>query len=328
MKIFLTFDYELFFGSDSGTVEKCLLAPTNRLLSLAKKHGASFTFFIDTGYLIQVEEYAPLYPALKDDLDKVKIQIKRIVSEGHSIGLHVHPHWEKSYYVDGKWHMFTQGTYKLADFSDEEIVSIMTRYKTYLDQLTGQTSNIFRAGGWCIQPFHRLHDIFKELDIQLDSSVMPGASYSAGEYAYDFSHAPQTSHYRFEEDVCVEKKDGFFMEYPIASLSYSPIFYWKLYMLGRMFPREHKMLGDGHFLAQPGRKWHQLTASTITHVSTDGYYASQLKKSVHKFEKRGHLSMVTIGHPKSMTEYSFKKLDQFLSSACKKHSFHSLSEVF
>jgi hypothetical protein len=133
--------------------------------------------------------------------------------------------------------------------------------------------------------------------------------------------------YRFDEDVCEENLNGFFVEYPIATRCYSPLFYWELYVLGRLFPQRHKMLGDGQFLAQPGRKRANLTSTTITHVSTDGYYSSQLLKSVYEYQKMGYSSIVVIGHPKSMTEYSFKKLDQFLAITSKKHSFHSLSEV-
>ncbi len=322
----LTFDYELFFGTHSGSVQKCLLQPTERLLSLARKYGATYTFFVDCGYLIKAEEYAPFHPEIRDDLDKVKTQIKQILTEGHAIGLHVHPHWEKSYYADGRWQMVTEGAYKLADFSDRDVEDILTRYKSYLDQLTGQRSTVFRAGGWCIQPFDRFHKIFKSLGIKIDSSVIPGAKFLAGEYSYDFSQAPNQACYPFEEDVCIEKKEAFFTEYPIASMRYSPIFYWELYILGRLFPKRHKMIGDGQFLAQPGRKWSSLTSYTTTHVSTDGYYASQLEKSARKHSKRGYNSMVIIGHPKCMTAFSFQRFEQFLASMSKKHTIVSLTE--
>ena len=55
MKIFLTYDYELFFGDPTGSVEKCIIEPTQRLLEIAKRTGARYTFFIDVGYLKQLE---------------------------------------------------------------------------------------------------------------------------------------------------------------------------------------------------------------------------------------------------------------------------------
>ena len=36
MNIFLTLDYELFFGTNSGTQEECIVNPTNKLLNIFK----------------------------------------------------------------------------------------------------------------------------------------------------------------------------------------------------------------------------------------------------------------------------------------------------
>ncbi len=44
MNIFLTFDYELFFGEKTGTVEKCMINPTNELLKISKKYSIPMTF--------------------------------------------------------------------------------------------------------------------------------------------------------------------------------------------------------------------------------------------------------------------------------------------
>ena len=48
--ILLTFDYELFLGSRSGTVDNCLIIPTSKILEVLKRHGAKAVFFIDTSY--------------------------------------------------------------------------------------------------------------------------------------------------------------------------------------------------------------------------------------------------------------------------------------
>ena len=56
--IFVTFDYELFFGVQTGTAENCLLDPTNRLIQMAEKYQARFTFFVDVLYLMKLKEYS------------------------------------------------------------------------------------------------------------------------------------------------------------------------------------------------------------------------------------------------------------------------------
>ena len=68
MNIFLTFDYELFFGKHVGTVSKCMLEPTEELFNLAKGLDVSYTFFVYVGYLIQAEKY----PELSNEVHMVK----------------------------------------------------------------------------------------------------------------------------------------------------------------------------------------------------------------------------------------------------------------
>jgi peptidoglycan/xylan/chitin deacetylase (PgdA/CDA1 family) len=327
VNIFLTYDYELFFGEDTGSVEKCLIEPTDRLLELSKRYSCKMTFFVDVGYLIKLEEFAKQFPELNKDSQVVKDQILRMISAGNDVQLHIHPHWERSFYQEGKWVVNTDGAYKLSDFSDDEITSIVTRYKQYLDQLIGRKTSTFRAGGWCIQPFIRVEKVFKELDLIYDSSVFPGGKFSSPHYDFDFTKAPKKARYRFDTDVCAEQTNGYFTEFPISSWRYSPLFYWRLYILGRLFPSRHKMLGDGKFLSQPGRKTSVLTNFTWNHVSTDGFYVSKLNTCVRSFDDRSFSDMVVIGHPKSMTVYSFEKLEKFMNRWNNKHSFITFRDL-
>ena len=55
MNIFLTYDYELFFGESTGSVDKCMIEPTNQLLKIAKEFNIKMTFFVDVGYLIKLK---------------------------------------------------------------------------------------------------------------------------------------------------------------------------------------------------------------------------------------------------------------------------------
>lgn len=327
VNVFLTYDYELFFGEHTGSVEKCLIQPTERLLQISKEHSVPMTFFVDVGYLIKLEEFAVKHPELQRDREKVLNQIEQMIQSGNDVQLHIHPHWEKSYYSEGKWVVVTDGAYKLADFSDEEIRSIVTRYKKYIDNLIGRETSTFRAGGWCIQPFDRLEKIFRELDLIYDSSVFPGGSFTSPHYDFDFTKAPKKARYRFDSDVCEEVENGYFTEFPISSWRYSPLFYWRLYILGRLFPARHKMLGDGKFLSQPGRKTSVLTNFTWNHVSSDGFYASKLNRCIRSFSERGFSDMVIIGHPKSMTLFSFEQLEKFIGNWYNKHSFITFRDL-
>ena len=45
MQIHISFDYELFFGNASGSAQKCILEPTQKLIDIATKHKVPFIFF-------------------------------------------------------------------------------------------------------------------------------------------------------------------------------------------------------------------------------------------------------------------------------------------
>ncbi len=319
MKIYLTFDYEIFFGDKSGSVEKCMIEPTNRLFEIAASRNVSYTFFVDVGFLIASEKYSEL----KKSLSKVKQQIMKMRNFGHSVQLHIHPHWEKAVFENGEWNMNVDEAYKLADFSKEEAENIVRKYKTYLDELIKEKTTTFRAGGWCIQPFSLLKNVFLELGIKNDTSVFRGAYLQTKHYNIDFRNVPLKSKYSFSDDATVEDVNGEFVEYPISSLRYSPSFFWWLYGLGRLFPKQHKMIGDGFAVGQGGRKFEILTSFTDFHVSSDGYYAKKLDTALQKSINLKHEEMVVIGHPKSLTLYSVKKLESFIQKHEKSHQFIS-----
>ncbi len=327
MNIFLTYDYELFFGVKPGTVQKCLLDPTRNLLHLAKEFNAPMTFFVDVGFLMKLEDAANLFPALKQEFDAVVFQLEEILISGSDIQLHIHPHWEKSFYSGSEWIINTSNCYKLEDFSDDEAIDIIVRYKEYLEKLIGRSVHTFRAGGWCIQPFERWSQTFKSLGIKYDTSVFPGGQFQSEHYAFDFRKAPKKSYYKFENDVCKEDENGFFTEYPISSMRYSPLFYWRLYILGRLFPLQHKMLGDGIFLSQPGRKKSVLTNFTWNHLSTDGYYVSKLPSALSKMKKLNYTDAVVIGHPKSNTNFSVQNLRRFLKKNQSNYTFKTFGQL-
>lgn len=328
MHVLLSFDYELFFGKETGSVEQCMIRPTNQLLSLCRKYGIRMTFFVDVGYFIQLEAHVERFPALAKDLQQIKLQIVDMLALNCDVQLHIHPHWEKSTYDGQQWQIVTDGCYKLDDFSDEEIEEIVKRYAHYLQALTNKPVTSFRAGGWCIQPFSRLAKVFAEIGIVCDSSVFPGGQFQSPHYDFDFTAVPRFSPaYRFENDVCVADPNGRFVELPIASWLYKPEFYWRLYILGRLFPSRHKMMGDGTFLAQPGRKTSVLTQPVWNHVSCDGYYAGMLSKQAAFYDKRGVEHFVVIGHPKGLTVYAIEQLERFVRTHQNKYTFPSFSDL-
>lgn len=281
---------------------------------------------MDTGYLKKLIEYKDQYPKVKHEHDLVIDQIKTLVKEGHDCQLHIHPHWEDSTHNGKDWEM-NISRYKLVDFSDEEIEKIVLEYQQILKVITQKTVNIYRAGGWCLQPFSRIQKAFEKADLRLDSSVFPGGKFTSGNYFYDFTNTPQKSTWKFSNDLCSEDAKGLFLEYPISSYKYSPIFFWKLFLNGRLDPKNHKPIGDGFPMPAPGQRKKMLTAGMLLSASCDGYFVTKLDTILKKNQTLGFNEMVVLGHPKALTHFALKKLEQFVIRHKNKHAFTTFTEV-
>lgn len=326
MDIFLTYDYELYFGNPTGTAEKCILHPTDQLRKIASNTGIKMVFFIDTGYLKKLHEFSQNYNSVKEEYNQITNQIKTLVAEGHDCQLHIHPHWEDCSHDGSKWIMNTS-RYKLSDFSDDEIEKIVLEYQKILQNVTQKNVNIYRAGGWCIQPFSRLKKSFEKAGLVIDSSVFPGGKNTDGNYNYDFTSTPAKSNWKFNSDVCIEEPGGNFTEYPIASFNYSPVFFWKLFLKGRLNPQHHKPVGDGYPMPSPGMRKQMLTKGMLLSASSDGYFVTKLESILKQQQTKGFSEMVVLSHPKANTVFALRQLEAFILNNKNRHRFLTFSDL-
>ena len=326
MNVFLTYDYELFFGEPTGTAAKSILEPTDLLRAIASRTGAKMTFFIDTGYLKKLNELKDRFPKVRAEHQAITQQIKTLVAEGHDCQLHIHPHWEDCTHDGTNWKMNTD-RYKLVDFSDAEIERIVLEYQQILRDVTQKPVTIYRAGGWCLQPFSRIRPAFEKAGLVLDSTVFPGGKFTAGNYYYDFTSTPEKSTWRFSDDLCKEDANGPFVEYPIASYKYSSLFFWKLFLLGRLNPKDHKPMGDGYPMPSPGLRKQMLTRGMLLSASCDGYFVTKLDAVLKKHQQKKFNELVILGHPKACTHYALRKLEDFITRQKHNHHFLTFTEA-
>ncbi len=325
--IFFTFDYEVFFGSRTGTTEKCLLEPTRKLIRLAAKHQAKFTFFVDVLYLMRLRYYSTM-PELKNDYDNILSQLRTLVNDGHDIQLHLHPHWIKASY-DGIWKL-DYSNYRIQNFSKEEVNEIVYSSIKFLEGITSQKIFAFRAGGWCIQPFEKLNLPFAMNGVWLDSTVYHKGFNKSSTHFYDFRKSPDLDSWNFNNDPVIADNNGAFMELPIASFVFSPIFFWRLIFIKKFFHEKFLAAGDGNALSK-GRSQllRMILLPTRSVVSIDGYKSSVISSAFNKFLSTGKNNFVVIGHPKAMSSFSFNKLDSFITTAISQgHHIASIRGVF
>lgn len=327
MNLFITYDYELFFGQPTGTVENCIIKPTQAIMNIAKKHQVQMVFFVDVGYLKQLEVYRRQFSQVQEEYQKITQQIKDLVAQGHDCQLHIHPHWEDVTHDGMQWQM-NVNRYKLVDFEEEKIIEIVSEYKQILESLTQKPVVAYRAGGWCLQPFSKIKKAFLKAGLLYDSTVFPGGKNTKGNYFYDFTSVPNKDAWRFSDDLCVENPNGEFLEFPISNWTYSALFFWRLFVWGRLDPKNHKPMGDGYPMPSPGMKKQMLTKGMTLSASVDGYFVTKLNQVVQKNQKKGWKQTVIIGHPKAATHFALKQLDQFIENQLRKgNSFKTFSQL-
>lgn len=315
MRIFLTLDYEVFFGRRTGSVARTLLEPTEALLSVADRHRAPLVFFVDAGFIVRLRAEMHKDAALRREHDAVVKQLARLARAGHEIQLHVHPHWEDSRWTPAGWHIDTS-RYALHAFEPPAIAEIVARYAAALRDIAGTRSAFaYRAGGWVIQPFAKLRAALRGAGVTIDSTVYANGRSDGAIQPFDFRGAPARSRWRFDDDPMVEVADGPFLEMPIASRTLHPAFFWTLACLKRLGGARHRAFGDGSAIPlEGGDLARKLTRRTASVVSIDGYKASFLAAAAEDYRARGLEDFVVIGHPKALTPYSLGRLDEFLGS--------------
>ena len=218
-RIIISFDYELFFGDNPGTVQGSLVGPTNRILEALKYANGRATFFVD--YLMLK------YMLCENDTTKAEAaliieQLKEIIRQGSRIELHLHPHWVDAKYHDGNWDFSDFSHYCLSSLPQQEITEMFVEGTTFLENIAREVDPsykivAYRAGGWAVLPFSKMKEGFLKAGLKVDSSVMQGAIIESNGIRLDFTNSPIKAVYHFNDDVLKEEENGSFIESQICS---------------------------------------------------------------------------------------------------------------
>lgn len=295
-----TYDYELFFKI-SGTVEKCLIQPTDLILDFFKKNNQCGTFFVDAIFLERLKEV----DEEKTAFAKIVSQLQRMVLEGSRIELHLHPHWLDAEYLNGSWHFPHYLNYQIQSLSQYEIRNIFTRTTHLLNSIAREVDpsysvHCYRAGGWCIQPFEKLYNPFLENEIYVDSSVCLGIK-EENIRNYDFTNfrLENSKYWNFDLDPLLENKDGGLTEIPIHSIKRN----FATRIFRRLFQRGDSYFGDGSGLvfSHTIPKFKLLLSwfkNSQVMFSTDDISSFEIKRFLKSYQPNN--IYVVINHPKCL----------------------------
>ena len=294
-KICLTYDYELFFGPNSGTPLESIIKPTKIILASLKRYDLLGTFFVDVLYLIKLIEVEEEH----DNLNKIESQLIEIVKSGHRIELHLHPHWLDAKYDNGKWEFESYDHFMLNSLSLDKVIDLFNQGTTYLESIVNQVDPeykvlCFRAGGWCIQPFDNLKHAFYLSGLKLDSSVAK-EMFEDNSRKYDFRNSPNLSHWKFLDDPLVNCSYGKYIEAPIYT--YNEYFFDRFIenFLIKVFKCD--ILGDGSCLIGKDMGFLNKFKKRKKMLTTDSTFSFELKRVIQKTKSDLY---VIINHPKTM----------------------------
>jgi hypothetical protein len=334
-KMLLTFDYELFLGKCSGTVERCLLEPTYKIQLILKKHQLQAIFFIDTTYIYRLVQLSKDHPLVALDLNKIISQLKLLAEDGHSLFHHFHPHWLDAIYDQNtnQWDCSNHSRFALSHLEIEEISTLIDFSTDFLKSMYQSTQVPeyfgFRAGGLYSQPFERLVPLFKEKKIKYDFSVLKGARSQQSNFGFDYTQANNISesNYRFEKSNTLLESEGYFVEYsmtnftmPLLQRLINSMFY-RLNAKKLTWTRFGDGNSSGNTIQRNRNEWSSKETFSIELLNKVKafYYFYYLKK---------HSSIHLISHPKLLSIQSVDSFDLFLQLTTRHFRINSKFDTF
>jgi hypothetical protein len=329
IRLFLTFDHELPLGSLKTSYKKALFDPTERLFESAKRNEVPITLFTDILCALRFQQWDR-----QGFFEPYTYQLQKAISSGQDVQLHLHPHWLTSNYEDGV--VIPSGDYSLAHFDNHNELSIseiMNKGTRLLEDICRKANSnynvlAFRAGGYNIEPGSK--EIFSQLaknGIKFDSSVVLKYYFASSLSVVDFRNVPPKPNWFIGSDGNFRKAaDSGIFEIPVAAIPKTPFEIptrFKLRHFAHRAPESHgAMIHEG----KPGSLLQQLrmlfSARMLTfdnHTLSAKYLMRILDYNVRKFSRFETLNLATCSHPKTMGDYSFTLMEQFIEMARKKY---------
>ncbi|NBI71926.1 hypothetical protein D3Z50_12800 [Clostridiaceae bacterium] len=324
LKLCITFDYELFFGTMQASEEEILIQPAKRYLDMLNEKRVKGTFFADASALIRYRK-----EGMNHFPDLAERQLAGAYLDGHDVQLHIHPFWNCAVRDNdsAQW-IFDNRLYRIHNHA-ASITDIVNENSRYLTEMMRRCAPdykciAFRAGGFCLQPEAELLRSLSAHGIVIDSSVCKGAKSDTGIHFYDYKDTPQETNWWMSAESgikqSVSEEAGEIYEIPVGTLQN------KIYKCCLMkYPRKLKLepfkgkqtpvslydMGKcGVFLEKLKRLWSDPVLFTF-----DTLHYEVLEKMLVYYRKENQNTdavISLIGHPKFGCSASVENLAAFI----------------
>lgn len=326
--LLLTFDFELFLGERSGSVQKCMIEPTLALLKCIEKHKMSTVFFVDTLYLYRLNNISKTYSNAKNDFDAIISLLQKVIDLGGYIFHHLHPNWLDAIYLEeyNEWDISNKDRFALSNLSSEEVANVF-KYSEEIITLIYNGKNKpeisgFRAGGLFAQPFHHYKGQMEKYNILIEMTVLKNSKGEGenGIRKFDFSTYPDEIIYNFSDDLLVKDENGKFVEIIMDQFKLKGInkILNGIYYRKNINKLSWKRWGDG----KASGNVVQTTKRSNKFLCEETYSVELLNKMkalfyVKEFKKENLIHVIS--HPKLFSIENIEALDVFLTKASRKY---------
>jgi len=335
LKLLLTFDYELPLGGITRSFGHSLFEPVERLADILHRLKVSAVFFADIlSYVrfkeLNVNEYTGIFEK----------QLRQMLMAGHDVQLHLHPHWLESRYEHGK--IITSPKFKLGDYAiSEGEYTIEKIVECGVSELTGICKPVkqayrciaYRAGGYNFVPeTGRIIKALYNNGIRFDSSVSRGYFFRSDTSLVDYREVPDLPNWYLSTDGEFGKpgfeNENTLYEIPIASkpkgvFEIPTVLKLKLKKYAsRSVEERGYMIHTGEHVDKKDKIRQFFSSRMLTvdnHTYSPAYLMKILDYNVRRFMKHDEIIMSLIGHPKSLGEYHYFLLSEFVRQAAKKY---------
>jgi len=331
----LTVDYELFFGTNAGTVENSMIRPTRKLAEVLDKHGQKMTIFWDILHFYRLRELENDVKDLKIDRELIEKQIRWLVRQGHDVQMQIYPHWLDATWYNHRWH-FNYNRFTIHRLWDnpepgniQTIMGCITQGRLLMEEVCQKEDatykvRAFRGGGFRIEPFGPLAEALRANGILVDSTAALGLKSYSPLFPFDYAKMPDKLYYRFDNTIMRATRYGEFWEFPKETIKGQLHVRILFYILRNFFYTSRGRYGDGKRLSftrkeQAGHLWSIIGSRwyLLSPVDTDpvrwNFLVSQAR----------HNALVVL-QAKNMSPFTINVMEASLASG--QVCFHTLLE--
>lgn len=292
-RLFLTFDYEPFFNDGKLNLKRCLIEPTQQILKQLTSKSRNI-FFVDATFLSFIRNNK-----MHEEFDLISQQMEEIVSLGHEVGLHIHPHWLDAKLINNSVHQ-TFDRFALIDWGKDGNKILADSFEILHDIAHGTKITSFRAGGLILSGWDSFEETLWKLGIQEDHSVVPGYRGKNAGILIDYSDVSLSEPDKLRKFLVDQNVRTEMVEYPITCYKKTTLMKLADLILRRKFTftlrSQPKIKGLASTVAQ----------CDLRYLTCDLVHPIMFKEVLRRQQNAPYLSF--INHPKDFTHSTLENI--------------------